>query len=53
MQTYVYFYHAVHMDTRGHTGVVSTFGIGVLTDKSIKQKMNLISSNESEEIGNR
>ena len=40
------------MDTRGNTGGVSTFGIGILADKSIKQKINSMISNKSEVIGN-
>ena len=39
MQTYVDLSHEVHMEMRGHTRGVSTFGIGILTDKSSKQKM--------------
>ena len=34
--------HTVHMNMRGHTGGVSTFGIGVLTANSSKKKFNLI-----------
>ena len=52
IQTYVDSSHAMNMNTTVHTGGVSTFGIGVLTDNSIKQKMNPISSNEYEVIGN-
>ena len=52
IQTYVDFSHAVHMDMRGHTGGVSTFGKGFLAAKSIKHNMNSISSNESEVTGN-
>ena len=40
MYTYVDLSLAVHMDIRGHTGVVSTFGIGVLMAKLSKQNMN-------------
>ena len=52
MHTYANLSHVVHMDMRGYTGGVSTFGIGVLTAESIKQNMNLISSNGLEVIGN-
>ena len=53
MQTYVDSYHTVHKYMREYTGGVSNFGREVLMATSSKQKMNLISSNESEEIGNR
>ena len=43
MQTCANSYHVVHKDMMGHTGVVSTFCIGVLTTKSSKQNMNSIS----------
>ena len=52
MQPYVDLSHVVHMDMRGHTGGVSTFGMGVLLAKLSKQKINLISSNKLEVIGN-
>ena len=52
MYTYVNLSHALHLDMRGHTGVVSNVGIGVLTSNLSKQKMNSISSNKSEVIGN-
>ena len=52
IQNYVNFSHVVHMYMRGHKVGVSTFGIGVLTDNSVKQKMNSRSSNESEVIVN-
>ena len=40
------------MEMRGHTGVVITFGIWVLTYKTSKQKINSRISNESEVIDN-
>ena len=52
MQKYVNSYLAVHLDMRGHTGGVCIFGIGFLKAKSSKQKINSISSNELEVIGN-
>ena len=52
MQTFIYFSHAVQDDMRGNTGGKITFGTGVLNVKSIKQKMNSRSSNETEVIGN-
>ena len=51
-QNYADLSHAVHMGMMGHTGRVSTFGMGVLTAKLSKKKMNLRSSNKSEVIGN-
>ena len=52
METFVDSSHAVHPDMRGHTGGVITFGTGILSPRSSKQKMNSRSSNESEVIGN-
>ena len=52
MQTYIDSSHGTHMDMRGHTGGVITFGTGVLTGKGSKQKMNTKSSNETEVVGN-
>ena len=44
--------HSVHeKDMRGHTGMVTTMGTGVLDTKSSKQKMNTKSSTETEFIG--
>ena len=40
IQTYFDSSYAAHMDIRGHTGGVSTFGIGVLTANLSKHKMN-------------
>ena len=52
MQTLIDPSHAVHEDTKGHTGGTITFGTGVVSVKSSKQKMNSRSSNETEVIGN-
>ena len=52
MQTTFDSTHVVQMDMRGHTGGVSTFFIGFLMANLSKKMMNLISSNESEVIGN-
>jgi hypothetical protein len=43
--------HAVHDDMRGHTGGVTSFGTGVVDQKSSKQKMNTRSSTETEHVG--
>ena len=40
MHNHVNLSHAVHMEMRGDTGGAITFGMGVLMDKSSKQKMN-------------
>ena len=52
MTTYVDSSHAVHPDMRGHTGGAITFGTGIVTHRSSKQKMNSRSSNKTEVIGN-
>ena len=52
MQTSVDSSHAVHEDMKGHTGGTITFGTGVVSVKSSKQKMNSQGSNETEVIGN-
>ena len=51
MQTFIDFSHAVHEDMKGHTGGTITFGTGIVSVKSSKQKMDLQSSNETEVIG--
>jgi hypothetical protein len=43
--------HAAHDDMRGHTGGVTSFGTGVVDQKSSKQKMNTRSSTETEHVG--
>jgi hypothetical protein len=43
--------HAVHNDMRGHTGGVTSFGTGIVDQKSSKQKMNTRSSTETEHVG--
>ncbi|WP_288992895.1 Ty1/Copia family ribonuclease HI, partial [uncultured Marinobacter sp.] len=43
--------HAVHDDMRGHTGGVTSFGTGIVDEKSSKQKMNTRSSTETEHVG--
>ena len=52
METFVDSLHAVHPDMRGHTGGLVTFGTGVLSHMSSKQKMNSRSTNKSEVVGN-
>ena len=42
---------ATHMDMRGHTGGVISFGTGVVSHKSAKQKINTKSSTETEVVG--
>jgi len=43
--------HAVHHDMRGHTGAVMTFGKEAVYSSSSKQKINTMSSTETELIG--
>jgi hypothetical protein len=43
--------HAVHDDMRGHTGGITSFGTGIIDQKSSKQKMNTRSSTETEHVG--
>ena len=43
--------HAVHNDMRGHTGGITSFGTGIIDQKSSKQKMNTRSSTETEHVG--
>ena len=43
--------HAVHENMRGHTGGITTFGTGVIDQKSSMQKMNTRSSTETEHVG--
>jgi len=52
MLTFIDSAHAVHPDMRGHTGGATTFGTGIIDQKSSKQKMNSRSSTETEVIGN-
>ena len=42
---------ATHMDIRGHTGGVISFGTGVVSHKSAKQEINTKSSTETELVG--
>ena len=51
MLTFVDSAHAVHPNMRGHTGGMTTFGIGTIDQKSGKQKMNTRSSTETEVVG--
>jgi len=43
--------HAVHDDMRGHTGGITSYGTGIVDEKSSKQKMNTCSSTETEHVG--
>ena len=43
--------HAVHDDMRGHTGGITSYGTGIIDQKSSKQKMNTRSSTETEHVG--
>jgi hypothetical protein len=45
------FAHAVHDDMRGHTGGITSYGTGIVDQKSSKQKMNAESSTETEHVG--
>ena len=40
--------HAVHQDTKGHTGLVMSFGHGAALSASLKQKINTMSYTETE-----
>jgi len=40
--------YAVHLDMRGHTGVVMSLGKGATYSKSTKQKLNTKSSTDAE-----
>ena len=42
--------HAVHADMRGHTGLVMTLGCGAVLSASWKQKINSLSTTETETI---
>ena len=42
--------HVVHPNMRGHTEGITTFGTGIIDQKSAKQKMNCRSSTETEHI---
>jgi len=52
MLTFIDSAHAVHPDMRGHTGGATTFGTGIIDQKSSNQKMNTRSSTETEVVGN-
>ena len=43
--------HAVHDNMRGHTAGITSFGTGIVDQKSSKQKMNTRSSTETEHVG--
>ena len=43
--------HAVYDDMRGHTGGITSYGTGIIDEKSSKQKMNTRSSTETEHGG--
>ena len=52
MLTFIDSAHAVHPNMRGHTGAgLTTFGTGIIDQKLSKQKMNMRSSTETEEVG--
>lgn len=44
-------FYAIHNDCRGHIGAIMTFGGGVVTRFSQKEKNNMKSSIEAELIG--
>ena len=43
--------YAMHDDMKSHTGGVMSFGRGVISTKSTKQKLNTKSSTEAEVVG--
>ena len=43
--------YAIHVNCRGHTDAMMTFGNGTITSSSHKQKINARSSTEAELIG--
>ena len=51
MFTFIDSAHSVHPNMRGHTGGMTTFGTGIIDQKSSKQKMNTRSSTETEVVG--
>ena len=50
-KTFIDVAYGVHMDMKSHTGGAMTFGQGVITSKSSKQKLNVKSSTEGEVVG--
>ena len=48
LSTWVDSLYAIHADMKGHTGGGMSFGIGVFNEKSNKQRINSMSSTESE-----
>ena len=51
MKTWVDASYATHADMRSHTGGAMSFGTGMVTVKSAKQKLNTKSSTEAEIVG--
>ena len=50
-KTFIDVAYGVHMDMKSHTGGAMTFGTGVISSKSLKQKLNVKSSTEGEVVG--
>ena len=50
-KTFIDVAYGVHADMKSHTGGGVTFGTGVLSSKSSKQKLNVKSSTEGEVVG--
>merc|ERR1712125_126822 len=48
LSTWIDSSYAIHADMKGHTGGGMSFGIGVFGEKSNKQRINSMSSTESE-----
>ena len=43
--------NTVHVDMRGHTGGIISYGTGIIDQKSSKQNMNTRSSTETKHVG--
>ena len=52
LSTWIDSAYAIHSDMKGHTGGAMSFGTGVFNEKSTKQRINALSSTESEFVGN-
>ena len=50
-KTFIDAAYGVHEDMKSHTGGVVTFGLGAITSKLLKQKLNVNSLTEEEVVG--
>ena len=51
LYTWIYAAYAVHNNMKGHTGGAISMGYGIMHGKSLKKKINVKSSTESELVG--